>query len=95
MKVKQGRKIESLGKKINDERKADSYKASMTPKEVQVVEKSIFQMEHVEQGTTRPSFRNPRIISQEALIAFSLAAVGIKRTPPLTKENQNSITKTI
>ena len=59
-----------------------------------MVEKPIFQMEHVEKGTPRPSFRTPRIISQEALIAFSLAVTGIKRIPPLTKDNQDSITKT-
>ena len=51
-------------------------------------------MEHVEQGTSRPSFRTPRIISQEALIEFSLAAVGIKIIFPLTEDNQDSITKT-
>ena len=84
-----------LAKKLNDECKADSYKASTTPKQVPVVEKPIFQMEHVEQGTPRPSFGTPRIISQEALIAFSLAAVGIKRIFPLTTDNQDSNTKTI
>ena len=60
-----------------------------------MVEKPIFQMEQVEQGTPRPSFQTPRIISQEVLIAFSLAEVGIKRTPPLTIDNQEFITKTI
>ena len=84
-----------LAKKINDERKADSYKASKTPKQVPVVEKQILQMEHVEQGTSRLSFQTPRIISQEALISLSLAAVGIKRIFPLTKDNQDSNTKTI
>ena len=60
-----------------------------------MVEEPIFQMEHVEQGAPRPSFRTPIIISQEELIAFSLAAVGIKIIFPLTKDNQDSITKTI
>ena len=83
-----------LAKKLNDERKADSYEASTTPKQVPVVEKPIFQMEHVEQGTPRPSFQTPRIISQEALFAFSLEEVGIKRIPPLTNGNQDYITKT-
>ena len=52
-------------------------------------------MEHVEQGTPIPSFRTLIIISQEALISFSLAAAGIKRISPLTKDNQDSNTKTI
>ena len=52
-------------------------------------------MEHVEQGTPIPSFRTPRIIIKEAFITFSLAAVGIKIISPLTKDNHDSITKTI
>ena len=58
-----------------------------------MVEEPILQMEHVEQGTPRKPFQTPRIISQEALIAFSLAEVGIKRIFPSTKDNQDSITK--
>ena len=41
------------------------------------------------QETPRPLVRTPRIISQEALIAFSLAAVGIKIIHPITKNNQD------
>ena len=52
-------------------------------------------MEHVEQGTSRPSLQTLRIIRQEALIAFSLAAVGIKIISSITKDNQDSITKRI
>ena len=94
MKGRRGRKIENPRKKLNDERKSDRYNASTPPKQVPVVEEPIFLMEYVEQGTPRPSFRTPRIISQEALIALSLVEVGIKRIPPLTKYNQESITKT-
>ena len=52
-------------------------------------------MKHVEQGTPRLLFRTLIIISQEALIVFSLSAVGIKGIFPLTKDNQDSNTKTI
>ena len=83
-----------LAKKLNENRKADRKTASTTPKRVTVVEEPIFQMEQVEKGTPRPSFRTPRTISQEYLIAFSLAAVGIEIISPLIKDNQDSITKT-
>ena len=53
----------------------------------------MFQMEPVEKGNPRPSFRTARIISQEALIAFSLAEVGIKRILPIINDNQDSLTK--
>ena len=39
--------------------------------------------------TSNPSFRTPCIISQEALMAFSLAAVGIKRSFPMVNDNQD------
>ena len=86
-------KNRELAKKLNNKRKAEICKASTIPKQVPVVEKPIFQMEHVEQGTPRPPFRTPIIISQEGLIAFSLAAVGIKIIVPLTKDKQDSITE--
>ena len=50
-------------------------------------------MEPVEKGTPIPSFQTPRIIIQEDLLAFSLAAVGIKRIFPLINDNQDSLTK--
>ena len=53
------------------------------------------QMGHVRQKTPRPSIQTPRIISQEALIAFSLAVVGIKRIHPITKDNQDYKNKTV
>ena len=77
----------------NKKHKADRTNASMTPKRVNVVEEPILLIEQVEKGTPRPSFQTPRIISQEALIAFSLAAVGIERTFPLINDNQDSLTK--
>ena len=62
------------------------------PKGIPIVEEHMFQMEPVEKGTSIPSFRRTIIISQEALIAFSLAAVGIERIPPLINDNQYSLT---
>ena len=64
-----------------------------TPIGVPMVEEPMFQMKPVEKGTPIPSFRTPRIISQEALIEFSLAAVGIERISPLINNNQDSLTK--
>ena len=95
MKGKGGRKIENSRKKLNDEHRAERYKASTIPKQVPVVEKPIFQMENLEQETPRPSFQTPVIIIQKELIAFSLAAVGIKIIFSLTKDKQDSNTKTI
>ena len=45
--------------------------------------------------SANPSFRTPRIISQEALMAFSLAAVGIERRFPIVEDNQDSTDKTM
>ena len=53
----------------------------------------MFQMEPVEKGTPIPSFLTQRVVIQEALIAFSLAAVGIERIFPIINDNQDSHTK--
>ena len=53
------------------------------------------QPERKQWRTSNPSFRTPRIISQEALMAFSLAAVGIERRLPMVEDNQDSTIKTI
>ena len=74
---------------LNKKREADRKTTSTTPTQVPVIEKPIYQMGHVKQGTPRPSVQTPRIISQEALIVFSLAAVGIKILHPITKNNQD------
>ena len=79
---------------LNEKREADRKKTSTTPTQVQLIEKPMCQMSHVRQGTPRPSIRTPRIISQEALIVFSLAAVGIKRIHPITKDTQDYKNKT-
>ena len=79
---------------LNEKREADRKKTSTTPTQVQLIEKPMCQMGHVSQGTPRPSIRTPRIIRQEALIAFSLESVGIKRIHPITKNNQDYKNKT-
>ena len=48
-----------------------------------------------ENRTEIPAFRTPYVISQEAVIAFSLAAVGIEMIFPEINDNQESTTKTI
>ena len=53
------------------------------------------QPERKQWRTSNPSFRTPRIISQEALMAFSLAAVGIERRFPMVEENQDAKIKTM
>ena len=45
--------------------------------------------------SANPSSRTPCIISQEALMAFSLAAVGIERRFPMVEDNQDSTDKTM
>ena len=52
------------------------------------------QPERTQWRSANPSFRTPRIISQEALMAFSLAAVGIERRLPMVEDNQDSTSKT-
>ena len=54
-----------------------------------------FQPEQEAAITPIPTFWTPRVISQEALLAFSLAAVGIERIFPVINDNQDSITKPI
>ena len=88
------REKRDLAKILNEKQGADRKTTSTTPTQVPVIEKPICQMGHVKQGTPRPSVRTPRIISQEALILFSLAAVGIKRLHPITKNNQDYKNKT-
>ena len=48
-----------------------------------------------EKRTEIPAFRTLRVVSQEALIAFLLAAVGIERIFPEINDNQDLTTKTI
>ena len=53
------------------------------------------QPERTQWRSANPSFRTPRIISQEALMVFSLAAVGIERRFPKVEDNQDSTSNTM
>ena len=74
---------------------ADRNTKNTTPTKAPLIKKIMCQLGHVRKETQRPSARTPRIIIQEALIAFSLAAVGIKRILPITKDNQDHNNQTV
>ena len=63
-------------------------------RELHIIEET-YQPEIKQWRSTNPSFRTPRIISQESLMAFSLAAVGIERRLPMVEDNQDSTSKTM
>ena len=83
----------ALAKKVQEK-----LAARRTPQTTQVEPNFIdetFQPGKGKERTPIPSFRTPRVINQEALIAFLLAAVGIERIFPVINNNQDSITKPI
>ena len=63
-------------------------------RELHIIEETD-QPERKQRRSENPSFRTPRIISQEALMEFSLAAVGIERRSPMVEDNQDSTSKTM
>ena len=63
-------------------------------RELHIIEETD-QPERTQCRSANPSFRTPCIISQEALMAFSLAAVGIERRFPMVEDHQDSTSKTM
>ena len=83
---------------MEPKRVKDKLAARQTPEMSQMEQYFIdetVQSEREKWRTSNPSFRTPCIISQEALMAFLLAAVGIERILPVVNDNQDSTTKTI
>ena len=63
-------------------------------REIHVIEETD-EPERKQWRTSNPSFRTPRIISQEAFMALSLAAVGIERRLLMAEDSQDSTIKTM